>query len=181
MPGSLHARGKNLTVNSGLKTIFCIHPAVRFLVVSGVALWLGSAPARAQDRPEAGNLGRVLGYTILCDCVQGDPEWLMSVYFAIIESAYDRDLAEAMSGHMRLALNSAWDNEMSICARVCGFDITQQMREMVAGIDGVVGSTEFQEYASPALQNGAEVEDEPKPVPDPSWCAFKPFNPQCTR
>jgi hypothetical protein len=154
---------------------------MRFLLMSAVALSPASAPVMAQDRPEAGSLGKVLGYTILCDCVPGDPEWLMSVYFAIIENAYDRNLAEAMSGHMRVAVNSAWDNEMSICARVCGMEITQDLRELVSGIDGVVESPEFQEYAGSALQNGAEAEEEARPEPDPSWCAFKPFNPQCTR
>ena len=157
----------------------CLPVAFAFLLCVG--LWRGAA--QADDRPEARDLGKVLGYTILCDCVVGDPDWLMSVYFAIIENAYDRDLAEAMSGHMRVVLNSGYDNEMSICARVCGMDITQDLRELVAGIDGAVESPEFQQFMEGAGSEGgaSRSDDEPLPEPDPSWCAFKPFNPQCTR
>ena len=155
----------------------------RFLFAAGFLLLATTATPRAQERPEAGDLGRLLGYTILCDCVPGDPDWLMSVYFAIIENAYDRDLAEAMSGHMRVALNSGWDNEMSICSRVCGLEITQDLRELVAGIDGVVGSPEFQPYIAPATKDGggASAQTQPSPEPDPTWCAFRSFNPQCTQ
>ena len=154
----------------------------RLLLAAGFLFLATTATPLAQDRPEAGDLGSLLGYTILCDCVPGDPDWLMSVYFAIIENAYDRDLAEAMSGHMRVALNSGWDNEMSICARVCGMEITQDLRELVAGIDGVVGSPEFQPYIATVTDDGGGESAQSAPSePVPSWCAFKPFNPQCTQ
>ena len=165
----------------------------RYLVgVALVAFVAACRPAFADERPEVGELGRYLGYTIQCGCVQGDPDWVATLYYALFAERYGESYATAMSGFMKHAMSMEWDNQMQICTRVCGMDLTDTLRQLVAGVDEMMQSPDFRRFfdsppdqllAAQQTEGAKTMEDLLERDSSDRWsstiCRVSPARPEC--
>ncbi len=103
----------------------------RLACLAAVLAMCTGGPAWADSPPPPDDLGTFLGRTVACSCVAGDQSSVLAIYQAFMVSAYGETYAGQASGHMRLALREAYDNQLTICRYTCGRDLIVDLQEMI--------------------------------------------------
>jgi hypothetical protein len=91
-------------------------------------------------------LGRFLGFAINCGCIKGEPDAVAAILHALFAKTYGDEYADAMDGSMHLSMGQVYDNQISLCANVCGNDILPRLQQIVDGVSQVTQSSTFRAY-----------------------------------
>jgi hypothetical protein len=160
----------------------------RGLTACLVVLALTGVPqARAGDDgdkpPSPQKLGRFLGFVINCGCVKGDPDSIAAIFHALFKETYGESFADGMDGAMQLAMGEMYDNQVTLCARVCSADGVGKLQEIVAGVTKVTQSAEFQKFYGSDQPGLGQAADAPATTnfdePDRWRCRMDPAAPNC--
>jgi hypothetical protein len=140
-------------------------------------LALSALGARADDPGNPKRLGEFLGLVLMCECLPYESRQQQVAFYAMMSEAYGQSYADTASGYMRATMDGFYRNTGTVCAGyVCSNDFTLYLDEVM-----VMTAMEDDDYlAEYGAAYGNKEDEEPAAVPDPSWCAFKPFNPQCS-
>ena len=145
--------------------------------VLGLLLVLAGTGAHAQDTVSPQRMGEFLGLVLMCECLPYESGHQQIAFYAMMSEAYGARYADTATGYMRGAMSGDYRNTATVCqSHVCANDYTHYLDEVMA-----MTQSEPEEYLAqyaadyPAPSDDAEAAGEPAPT----WCAFKPFHPQC--
>ena len=149
------------------------------LVCAIIALTL-ARPVQSDGPPPADDLGTFLGRTVACNCVSGDQSIVLAIYRDVLDSTYGETYAAQASGHMRLALREAYDNQITICRYTCGRDLIADLQDLIDRrmpyADIYAGSAN--EWEPNHTSGYYDLEDVNKKS-DLSFCRSQPSRPEC--
>ena len=143
----------------------------------GLLLVQGSNGARAGQETSPSRLGEFLGYVLMCECLPYEKRQQEIAFYAMLSEAYGQTYADTAAGYMRATMDGFYRNTGTVCdGYVCGNDFTLYLGEVMA-MTAMEDEAYLAEYD--AAYGREEADKEAVAEPGPSWCAFKPFNPQC--
>lgn len=144
----------------------------------GLLLVLSGTGARADDTDSPQRMGEFLGLVLMCECLPYESRQQQVAFYAMMSESYGRSFADTAAGYMRATMDGFYRNTGTVCGGyICPNDFTIFLDEVM-----VMTAMEDDDYLAGygAAYGKQEDDDAPAAVPDPSWCAFKPFNPQCS-
>lgn len=165
------------------------------LSLFAVLLFLALAgQAQAQNSTPADTMGKFLGFTVMCDCFNEEPEHLQALYYALLVDWRDESYASAASGFMRETADNAgrYHAEANFCWEVCNNDFVPYLDDVMTMIDMQSEPISFIENYTWAYQawfgdtqkRSVEelyiVDPEEGPWANP-FCHSQPNSPQCRR
>jgi hypothetical protein len=74
----------------------------------------------ADSPPDISRMGRFLGLVARCSCSDISPQRMLAEYPKALGGRYSDAQIKAMHGYVDLAEYEQWDNQIEICAEVCG-------------------------------------------------------------
>jgi hypothetical protein len=110
---------------------------IRMVILTLSLLLTLLGQARAQDSTPADTMGRFLGFTVMCDCFNEDPEHLQALYYALMVEWRDESYATAASGFMRETADNAglYHAEANLCWEICDNDFVPYLDDVMTMID----------------------------------------------
>ncbi len=166
----------------------------RLVILTPSLLFTLLGQARAQDSTPADTMGRFLGFTLMCDCFNEDPEHLQALYYALMVEWRDESYATAASGFMRETADNAglYHAEANLCWEICDNDFVPYLDDVMTMIDLETEPISFIEDYTWGYRarfdntQGQSVEDLyiVDPIAGPwanSFCRSQPNSPKCRR
>lgn len=93
----------------------------RTIILLPLALALGACTLPPPDQPAwYGRMGRFMGLVSQCGCSDIPAERMLADYPQALGGRYSPAEVKAMRGYIDAALAENFDNQMEICAEVCG-------------------------------------------------------------
>lgn len=150
---------------------------VTAMVLVGMAM-SGRSVADSPPPPDA--LGTFLGRTVACSCVSGEQSTVLAMYRDFMEGAYGETYADQASGHMRLALREAYDNQLQLCRYTCGRDLIADLQELIDRRTpyAEIYAESAEEWEPTHTSGYYDLEDASKKS-DISFCRSQPSRPEC--
>lgn len=105
---------------------------------------------------------------------------MLAIYRDFLDSTYGQTYADQASGHMRLALREAYDNQITICRYTCNHDLITDLQELIDRrmpyADSYAASAA--EWETGHTSGYYDLEDASKKS-DISFCRSQPSRPEC--
>jgi len=148
--------------------------------ILGLLLALAGSGAQAEDSVSPQRLGEFLGFVLMCECLPYESNHQQVAFYAMMVEESGQSYADTAAGYMRGTMDGFYRNTATVCSGyICSNDYTLYLGEVLAMIAAEPDDDYLAQYGAGYSVPGSD--DAPAEKPAPSWCAFKPFNPQCTR
>ena len=146
--------------------------------VLGLLLVLAGTGAHAQETVSPQRLGEFLGFVLMCECLPYESDHQQVAFYAMMVEESGPDYADTAAGYMRATMDGFYRNTASVCSGyVCVNDYTLYLGEVLAMIEAEPDDDFLTRYG--AGYSLPREDEAPVSSPLPSWCAFRPFHPQC--
>lgn len=145
-------------------------------ILLGLLLVLAGRAATADDTVGPRRMGEFLGLVLVCECLPYEQREQELAFYAMLSEGFGQSYADTAAGYMRRTMAGSYRNTALMCAaHVCSNDFALYLDEVMT-LTAMEDDSYLGQYEA---DYGAPDETGPAADPQPSLCAFKPFNPRC--